>query len=126
MIMIMIICTIMIVNIEYIWLASFYAIQIEVFAAVAYIFNHLIHTVCAPPHRFLDLPHPTTPNEKDSPPPSLVGTFSQKKSAVLLDFVQITSPPSPQFGKLIQFFLNAKNTDLSNIQNDSLSKILLK
>ena len=118
----MIICTITIINVEYIWLASFYAIQIEVFAAVAYVFNHLIHTVCAPPHRFLDLPHPTTPNEKDSPPPSLVGTFSRKKSAVLLDFVQITSP---QFG-LGQFFLNAKNTDLSNIQNDSLSKILLK
>ena len=77
MIMIMIICTITIINVEYIWLASFYAIQIEVFAAVAYVFNHLIHTVCAPPHRFLDLPLPTTPNEKDSPPPSLVGTFSR-------------------------------------------------
>ena len=46
-----------------------------------------------------------------------------KKVAVLLDFVQITSP---QFGQLVQLLLNAKNIDLSDIQNDSLSKILLK
>ena len=45
-----------------------------------------------------------------------------KKAAVLLDFVQITSP---QFGQLVQLILNAKNVDLSDIQNDSLSKILL-
>ena len=52
---------------------------------------------------------------------------SPKKVAVLLDFFQITSPsPSPQFGQLVQLFLNAKNVDLSYIQNDSLSKILLK
>ena len=43
-----------------------------------------------------------------------------KKAAVLLDFVQITSPPTPQL------FLNAKNDNLSDIQNYSLSKILLK
>ena len=48
-----------------------------------------------------------------------------KKTAVLLDFVQITSPPSPQFGQLAQLCLNAKNLDLSDIRNDSLSKILL-
>ena len=34
--------------------------------------------------------------------------------------------PSNQFGQLVQLFLNAKNIDLSDIQNDSLSKILLK
>ena len=34
--------------------------------------------------------------------------------------------PSPQFGQLLQLFFNAKNGDLSDIQNDSLSKILLK
>ena len=42
-----------------------------------------------------------------------------KKVAVLLDFVQITSP---QFGQLVQLLLNAKNVDLSHIQNDSLGK----
>ena len=44
-----------------------------------------------------------------------------KKTAVLLDFIQITSP---QFKRLLQLFLNAKNVDLSDIQIDSLSKIL--
>ena len=34
--------------------------------------------------------------------------------------------PSPQFWQLVQLFLNAKNIDLSDIQNDTLSKILLK
>ena len=51
------------------------------------------------------------------------GRIHEKKVAVLLDFVQITSP---QFGQLVQLFLNAKNIDLSDIQNDSLTKILLK
>ena len=50
--------------------------------------------------------------------------MSQKKAAVLFDFVQITSP-LPKFGQLVQLFLNAKNVDLSDIQNDLLSKILL-
>ena len=46
-----------------------------------------------------------------------LGTFSwRKKTAVFLDFVQITSP---QFGQLVQLFLNAKNVDLSDIQNKS-------
>ena len=49
-----------------------------------------------------------------------------EKTAVLLEFVQITSPPSPQYGKLVQLFLNTTNVDLSDIQNYSLSKILLK
>ena len=51
------------------------------------------------------------------------GRIHEKKVAVLLDFVQITSP---QLWKRQQLFLNAKNVDLSDIQNDSLSKILLK
>ena len=55
------------------------------------------------------------------------GRFHEKKGARLLDFVQITSLPcSPQFGQLVQIFLNAKNVDLSDIQNDTLSKILLE
>ena len=55
--------------------------------------------------------------------PSL-GKVSRKKVALFWDFVQIT--PSAQFGQLLQLFLNTKNIDLSDIQNDSLSKILLK
>ena len=57
-----------------------------------------------------------------------MGRFHEKKVAIPLDFVQITSTPSPspQFGQLVQLFLNAKDADLSDIQNDSLSKILLK
>ena len=53
---------------------------------------------------------------------SQLGKVSRKKVAVLLDFVQITSTPPP----LVPLFLNAKNVDFSDIQNDSLSKILLK
>ena len=53
-----------------------------------------------------------------------------ERVAVLLYFVQIAPPtphpPSPQFGPLVQLFLNTKNIDLSDIQNDSLPKILLK
>ena len=36
------------------------------------------------------------------------------------------SPPPPHFGQLVQLFLNAKNINLSDIQNDTISKILLK
>ena len=44
----------------------------------------------------------------------------------LSKFVQITSPPpSPQFGQLVQLFLNAKNVDLSDIQSDSLLVLVL-
>ena len=53
-------------------------------------------------------------------------TTSRKNAAGFLDFVQIaSSPPSPQFGRRVQLFFNAKNVDLSHIQNDTLSKILL-
>ena len=52
------------------------------------------------------------------------GRFHEKV-AVLFYFVQITSP-SPQFGQLVQLFFNAKNVDLSDIQNDAMSKILHK
>ena len=48
------------------------------------------------------------------------GRIHEKKVAVLLDCVQITSP---QFGQLVQLFLNAKNVDLGDIQNDTLLKI---
>ena len=41
----------------------------------------------------------------------LLGTVSRGKSAVLLDFVQITSPP-PKFRKLIQFFSDVRIQDL--------------
>ena len=49
---------------------------------------------------------------------------SQKKVARLLYFVQITL--LPLIWTTCTTFLNAKNVDLSDIQNDSLSKILLK
>ena len=52
-------------------------------------------------------------------PISDIGKGSRKKAAVLLDYVQITPP-------LWTTFLNAKNVDLSDIENDSSSKILLK
>ena len=51
-----------------------------------------------------------------------VGRFHEKKVAVLLDFVQITSRPSPKFWQL---FFNAQNVDLSDIQNDSLFKFFI-
>ena len=55
------------------------------------------------------------------------GKVSWKKVAVLLDFVQITSPlPLLPIWITYKTFFNAKNVDLSNIQNNSLSKILLK
>ena len=56
----------------------------------------------------------------------MLGKGSRKKAAVLLDFVQIIPTPSPQFGQLVQLFLNAKNVDLRDTQNDSLSEILQK
>ena len=56
---------------------------------------------------------------------------SGEKTDALLDFVQITSThplpsPSAQFGQLVQLFLNAKNGDLSDIQNDPLSIFLIE
>ena len=53
---------------------------------------------------------------------------TMEKAAVVLDSVQITFP-SPQFGQLVLvllLFLNAKNVDVSDIQNDSISEILLR
>ena len=50
----------------------------------------------------------------------------KKKTAVLLDFVQITSQGAPPIWTICKTILNAKNFDLSGIQNDSLSKILLE
>ena len=35
------------------------------------------------------------------------------KTAILLDIVQITSPPSPQFGQLVQLFSDVKIQDLN-------------
>ena len=61
----------------------------------------------------------------DIPKSYELGMTSRKKTVVLLDFLQIASPLR-QFGQLVLFILNAKNVDLSDIQNDSLSKILLK
>ena len=34
--------------------------------------------------------------------------------------------PPPKFGQAVQLFLNATNVGLSDIQNNSLTKILLK
>ena len=49
-----------------------------------------------------------------------------KKAAVLLDFCPnyLPLPPPPNLDNLYNF-LNAKNVDLSDIYNESLSKILL-
>ena len=49
--------------------------------------------------------------------------FPEKK---LLFFWILSKLSPPQFEQLVQLFLNAKNVDLSDIQNDSLFKILLK
>ena len=49
--------------------------------------------------------------------------FTKKK---LLFFWILSKLPPPNLDNLYNFFLNAKNDDLGYIQNDSLSKILLK
>ena len=71
MTMIMIIITIVILNVEYIY--SLNAMQIKVSSAVAYDFNHLIKAVCvlprpadldlcsAPPYRLMALPRTSRP-----------------------------------------------------------------
>ena len=46
-----------------------------------------------------------------------------EKAAVLLVFVQITSPPT--IWTTCTTFLNAKNVDLIDIQNDSLLVLVL-
>ena len=47
--MIMIIITVMIMNVEYIWLTSLNAMQIKVSTVVAYVFNRLIHAAVPRP-----------------------------------------------------------------------------
>ena len=61
-------------------------------------------------------------------PSGLKEGSTRKKVAVLLDFVQISPPPPPlpPIWTTCTTFFNAKNVDLRDIQNDSLSKILLK
>ena len=49
-----------------------------------------------------------------------------KKSCCSFGFCPNNPPSFPQFGQLVQLFLNAKNANLSYIQNDTLSKINLK
>ena len=66
--MIMIIITVMIMNVEYIWLTSLNEMQIKVSSAVAYDFNQLIYTVCALTGRL------AAPREKNLPRPSLICT----------------------------------------------------
>ena len=56
--MIMIIITIEIMNVEYIWLPLLNAMQIKVSSAVAYDSNLLKYVVYAPPCRFRPLPRP--------------------------------------------------------------------
>ena len=53
----------------------------------------------------------------------------EKKKLTKLSSARSTVPPPPlshQFGQLVPLFLNAENVNLSDIQNDLLSKILLK
>ena len=54
------------------------------------------------------------------------GRFTKKKLLFFWILSKLPPPPFPQFGQLVQLFLNAKNVDLNDIQNDSLSKICLK
>ena len=49
--------------------------------------------------------------------------FGMTSRKQLLFFWILSKLPPPQFEQLVQLFLKAKNVDLSNIQNDSLSKI---
>ena len=57
--MIMIIITIEIMNVEYIWLTLLNAMQIKVSFAVTYDFNEPIYAVCVPARRLSPLPRPT-------------------------------------------------------------------
>ena len=55
------------------------------------------------------------------------GWFHEKKLLFFWILSKLTPPPHRlNLDNLYHFFFNAKNVDLSNIQNDSLSKILLK
>ena len=53
--------------------------------------------------RFFLIPSDPTEDVRDGFP---------RKIAILLDFVQITSPPSPQFGQLVQLFSDVEIQDL--------------
>ena len=56
---------------------------------------------------------------------SCEGRLHEKKSSCSFGFCKnYLDPPSPKFGQLVPLFFNTKNVDLSDIQNDSLSKIL--
>ena len=45
--------------------------------------------------------------------------YHEKQAALLLDFVQITPPPFPQFGQLVPLFLDVKNNVLARITEPS-------
>ena len=67
----MIIIKVMILNVEYIWLISLYAMQIKVSSAVSYDFNQLIYAVCA-----LPWPRHAPPSGKNLPRPPLMLTMA--------------------------------------------------
>ena len=69
MMVMLIMITIKIMNVEYIWLTSLNKMQINVSSAVAYDFNQLIYTVCALTGRL------AAPREKNLPRPSLLRTY---------------------------------------------------
>ena len=56
-----------------------------------------------------DLYHPAYYTVSDCEFEYYLGKVSREKVDVLLDFVQITSTPSPQFGQLVPLFLNSKH-----------------
>ena len=56
----------------------------------------------------------------------VLGKVSRKKLLFFWILSKLPPRPLPQLGQLVQLFLNPKNVDLSDIQNDSLFKILLK
>ena len=82
----------------------------------------------------VDPPEPLDPiRQIQMPPPDrieILAVFAQgrfhKKKLLVFWICPNYLPPSPEFGQLVQLFLNAKNDDLIVIKNDSLSKILLK
>ena len=48
-----------------------------------------------------------------------LGKTSHKKNRFLSGIAQITSPPSPQFGQVVQLFLDVKNDVLAHITEPS-------
>ena len=49
--------------------------------------------------------------------------FTKKSSRSFGFCSNYLDPPTPQFGQLVPLFLNAKNVDITDIQNDSLGKV---